>query len=160
VWLVAAKHPIVPTLDRTKADLIFRLSLGELGVPIVRQWVMWSAVTLAARSKHRFGKVVMGLWVVAALTGATLAVYAIATARWTPAAAATAGPFVLAPLWGRQWNAGVVAGYAFVAMAPPTMAVLLVYWCVYSPLELLLRAGRAIKNRTADVPGPPSYRKT
>lgn len=158
-WLVAAKDPIVATLDRTKADLIFRIALGELGVPLVRQWVMWSAVTLASRSKHRLGKLVMGLWVIAALAGTTITIYGLATGRWTLVAAA-AGPLVLAPLWGRQWNAGVVCGYALVAMGPPTLAVLLVYWCVYAPLEVVVRWGRAVKNRTSDVPGPPAYRKT
>lgn len=36
-----------PTIDRVEADKIFREAMAHLGVPFLRRWVMWSAVSLA-----------------------------------------------------------------------------------------------------------------
>ncbi|HVF06385.1 MAG TPA: DUF1353 domain-containing protein [Frankiaceae bacterium] len=33
-------------LDRTEADRIFRNAMGELGVPFLRRWMMWAAVSV------------------------------------------------------------------------------------------------------------------
>ncbi|WP_432494522.1 DUF1353 domain-containing protein [Kineococcus auxinigenes] len=132
-------------VDRVSADRLFRRALRDLGVAPLRREVMWAGVSVVTaltgplRSTWRS-------WLAAAATAAlvlvvgTLAVVDLLDlarvlpwmgqrAWWvellTGAAAALTVPLLAAPLWGRRWRAGAVAGVAAAALLPVTVAVLL-----------------------------------
>lgn len=81
---------IGPEVDRVEADRIFREAMAHLGVPLLRRWVMWSAVSLATFLGPRPGSMgrMAAVWrwlrillVLAALGSLTVGALAI----WTDA---------------------------------------------------------------------------
>jgi hypothetical protein len=117
---------------RAQADQEFLNALDELNVPPVRSRVMWAAVTLATRWttnwRRRAGIV---LWLIAALAGTAAFGFGAFTGRPQVMIIAALGPLVGAALWGGQFAAGVVAGYALLLIAVPTatcVAAYSVYW--------------------------------
>lgn len=153
--------PTMAPRDRVIADRVFLSTMDELNVPPVRGRVMWSAVALATRWCMRpWGQVGVALWALGVITGTSLLLWGIATATWWVAALALAGPFAGAFLWGRQYWAGVIGGYALWIVAVPSLSALGVYYGVYWPLEQVVRVvrSRLPSNRAEPVPGPPSYK--
>lgn len=154
-----AKAHIGPDVDREEADRILRDAMASLGTPVVRRWLMWTAVTLATafvtlRPRLRWAPVVAGTLLVIGGLGvlATLDLLDIADVlpwmgdRSWPIELATGGamallvPLVLSVLWGRLWKAGATAGVALALLLHVTAAVALVYG-VYWVLERVVSAG-------------------
>lgn len=55
----------VPQATLRKANMVFRHAMWESGVPWLRRWFMWSAVTLAMLAKTPLGAVRVGAWALA-----------------------------------------------------------------------------------------------
>ncbi|WP_337062875.1 DUF1353 domain-containing protein [Kineococcus sp. G2] len=136
-------------VDRVAADRLFRRALRDLGVAPLRRELMWAGVSVVTALTGPL-RTTWRAWVAAAVTGAlvlvvgTLAVVDLldlaralpwmgARPWWvellTGAAAALTVPLLAAPLWGRRWRAGAVAGVAAAALLPVTVAVLLATAC-------------------------------
>ncbi|WP_432482992.1 DUF1353 domain-containing protein [Kineococcus esterisolvens] len=136
-----ARRPV----DRLAADRLFRRALRDLGVSRLRRAVMWAGVSVVtaltgpARRSWR-------AWAAAAVTAAVVLVLGTlatvdlldraavlpwmgARAWWaellTGALAALVVPLLPAPLWGRHWRAGAVAGVAAAFLLHVTVGVVL-----------------------------------
>lgn len=140
------KTHLGPDVDREEADRILRDAMASLGTPVVRRWLMWTAVTLATavstlRPRWRWVPVVVGtLLLVAALgTAATVDLLDIGDVLpwmgdrpWTAellggAVVAVLVPAALSVLWGRLWRAGFYAGLALALLLHVTALVAIVY---------------------------------
>jgi hypothetical protein len=146
--------------ERVKADLTLRDALDACYVPPVRSRLMWSGVSLATRCT--MGVVGIGgivLWALAALAGTFALVSGVSSMNLWLVLAGAFGPFLGALFWGRQYWAGVIAGYGLWLIAVPAIASLLGYG-VYWVLEQLVRIGRSlIPANKEPLPGPPSYKE-
>lgn len=150
-----AKTHIGPDVDREEADRILRDAMASLGTPVVRRWLMWTAVILATalstlRPRWRWVPLVVGTLGVVALLGAvaTLDVLDVADVLpWMgdrPWAVELAGgsvfalvvPLAISALWGRLWRAGAIAGLAVALLLHVTVVVAAVYG-IYWVIELL-----------------------
>jgi hypothetical protein len=138
-WLIPQPtDPPIPGMTDQYADRYFRFMLDDLGVPLIRRWLMWAAV--AARSRWQQGvlqKVLLSTWVVASIGGMITFVYGWATGDTTIAIVAALAPFVFALAWGRQYAAGIVAAYSAPWILPPTLFALGGY-AVYLALEFIV----------------------
>ncbi len=160
------KTHIGPDVDREEADRILRDAMASLGTPVVRRWLMWSAVTLATafstlRPRWRWAPLVVAtLLAVAALgVAATLDLLDVADvlpwmgeSPWYLELAlgsvfAVLIPLVVSVLWGRLWRAGAIAGVALALLLHVTVAVALVYG-IYWIVE------RAVSAREGASPSP------
>lgn len=102
-----------PHADRVAADLHFRHALLRSNVPPVRAWLLWTAVALGTRLRLRWhGLAGMVAWFAAALAGNTLLIAGLWTTTPWLVLVALLAPVPSAWLWGHQWRAGLVAGYA------------------------------------------------
>jgi hypothetical protein len=146
-----------PPADRVAADLLFRYALIHSKVPPARAWLLWTAVTLATRWSMRLAsRASIVLWFIAALTGTALFAIGILTASATFVAVAALAPLVFSALWGRQWRAGVVAGYAFWLAVAGSLPAYLAYQ-VYRGVEwVALRLWR-LSRKDIEVEPPPSF---
>ena len=144
---------------RIEADTIFRDALGELGVPWIRRWIMWAAVSLNTTWKAGLlGKLRLVVWGIGVL---------VATAFFWQhafAAATVLGPWPAVLVFGRGmgWDLtvaaglslvfapriglGLVAGATVVLVFIPTIAVLGVLG-VYLGLEVIARVALWLYNR-------------
>jgi hypothetical protein len=115
-------------LDPVEADLEFRKALRASDVALLKSWVLWTGVTLGTRAQRlgRWPKAAIVAWFAAALTGTGLLVYGLTGPHWVWVTVALVAPVPFAGLWGRQWQAGLIAGYAFwpvlFGSAPPFLA--------------------------------------
>lgn len=138
-WLIPQPGtPAIPGMTDQYADRYFRFMLEDLGVALIRRWLMWAAV--AARSRWQqglFQKVLLSLWIVASVGGMIAFVYGWATGNTPMVIAATLAPFVFALLWERQYGAGIVAAYSAPWILPPTILALGGY-VVYLALEFIV----------------------
>jgi hypothetical protein len=138
-WLIPQPStPAVAGMTDQYADRYFRFMLEDLGVPLIRRWLMWAAV--AARSRWQQGllqKVLLSLWIVASVAGMAAFVYGLTTGNVAIVAAATLAPLVFALLWERQYGAGIVAAYSAPWILPPTIFALAGYG-VYLILEFIV----------------------
>jgi hypothetical protein len=133
--------------DRERADRIFRDAMGEQGVPIVRRWLMWAAVSIGTIVTTRRWKLVpIAVWLLgwAALAFrltppfASWDVWVFNTLTripwWWAGIAAVAGPPVLAVLWARRYLVGVISAYGAFLFAVPLFAIVLALG-VYTVVE-------------------------
>jgi Protein of unknown function (DUF1353) len=149
-------------LEPVEADLEFRKALRASGVALVKSWVLWTGVTLGTRWERlgRWPQAATVAWFAAALAGTGLLVYGLTGPHWLWVTVALVAPVPFAGLWGRQWRAGLIAGYAFwpvfFGSAPPFLA-----YQVYRAAERLASAlGRLRPEpRQTVLPPPPSYSK-
>ena len=122
-WLIP--QPVDPPLagmTNEYADRYFRFMLGDLGVPLIRRWLMWAAT--AARSRFTSGwvnAVALVVWVLASIVGMITFVVGLFMGNVTAVVAATFAPFLFAGLWGSQYGAGIVAAYSAPWILPPTL---------------------------------------
>jgi hypothetical protein len=119
-------------------DRYFRFMLEDLGLPVIRRWLMWAAV--ASRTRWQQGllhKLLLSLWVAASAAGMTAFVWGLATGNIAMAVAATLAPFLFALLWGRQYGAGIVAAFSAPWILPPTVLALAGFG-VYLALEFII----------------------
>ena len=108
-----AELPTDWVLPPERADRLFRDMLLASGVPPVRSYLMWAAV--AARTRWKTAtrrRVGLAVWALAAAVGTGALVIALAQQLWAVAAVALTAPVAASALWGGQWPAGVIAGYA------------------------------------------------
>lgn len=147
--LIGADPPIEGLTD-AQADRYFRYILEDLGVPLIRRWLMWAAVAYRTRrcagGLKRLG---ITLWFVASILGMLAAVLALVMGEWGVLAAAVAAPLAFAALWGRQYVAGLVASYSAPWLVPPTLFGALGF-IVYSALERLV--GSVVRPRPRRQP--------
>ncbi|WP_299052468.1 DUF1353 domain-containing protein [uncultured Nocardioides sp.] len=156
-------------VTRVQADRVFRDAMADLGVPPVRRWLVWSAVTVATMVDGRatgWGPVrrwwfrgvavltlavtlVLGVLATLDLAGAGLGVPWIGDGPTglrllQGVAAAVVLPCLLALLWGRFVVAGLVTNVALALLLHLTAALVATY-LLYAALEALVRgASRAV----------------
>jgi hypothetical protein len=146
-----------PPADRVEADLRFRKALILSKVPPVRAWLLWTAVSLGTRWSMRLAsRAGIVLWFVAAIAGSALFTSGIWTWSVALLAVAVLAPLAFSALWGRQWRAGVVAGYAFWLAVAGSLPAYLAYQ-VYRGVEwVALRVWR-LRKADIEVESPPSF---
>jgi Protein of unknown function (DUF1353) len=132
---------IGPPVTRRQADVLFRDALAELGVPVIRRWLMFAGVsvpTIAERGKRRWlaiGTFVTALTVLVAAQ--TLDLFdtewfelpwmgdrAFVVELLIAFAVPTALTVVLLPLWWGWWRVGLVIGLVLTFIAVPLLFVL------------------------------------
>lgn len=154
--LVRNGDALDPKVPRHRADDVFRIALGELGVPYLRSLIMWSAVVLATRWRlSPTARAAIVVWALAALAG-------VATLIWTAliphplAVVPLLAPLPFALLWGRrEFVAGVVGGYTLWFISLPTVINFLAYgayWTMENIVRLLVWIGTAGARRRAKPP--------
>jgi Protein of unknown function (DUF1353) len=145
--------------ERQRADRCFVEMMDATQVPFVLSRVMGTAVSLATRWRGPFlAKVGIVLWGLLAGVGiAALIVGLITLTPWLIALSLLL-PALGGLLWGRQFVAGVVGGYALPVIAAPAVAALLGYW-VYWVIEMAVRGIRSLFHHDADkeLPTPIGY---
>lgn len=153
------KTHIGPDVDREEADRILRDAMASLGTPVVRRWLMWTAVILATavstlRPRWRWVAAVAGTLLAVAGLGvvATLDLLDIADVLpwmgdrgWVAelaggAAFAVVIPLGLSLLWGRLRAAGAIAGLALAGLLHVTLAIVAVYG-IYWVVEKVASSG-------------------
>lgn len=156
-----------PQVDRVEADLIFRRALIALGVSRARAWLMWTAVAAAtvfvAGSWAQRVRVTLGLTCVVLIgvvaTGELMDLWSVlpwmGQRSWwqelaTGAVASVLIPAALAPLWGRQWSAGLIAGVAL-AWLVHVSAVLITLAGIFAVVERV--SGRSARPPDTDHSG-------
>lgn len=117
-----------PLGDDTLSDRFFREMMRSAGVPWLKRWIMWAAVAL--RSRWAVGgirRTSVVLWILLAAAGITSFVWAVGSAlfdwsrpvdTWALVVIALLLPFAAAPLWGKQYGAGLVAATAALWILP------------------------------------------
>jgi hypothetical protein len=133
-------------IDRETADRIFRSGMADLGTTRLRQWLVWTAVSLASMVARPFRDHWRSWLVVVATIGTIAVLGTLATVdlfdrkellpwmgsrpTWLEALTGAVGamvvPCLLAILWGRRWRAGLIAGVALALLLHVTVAVVLV----------------------------------
>lgn len=158
VGATEGKTHIGPDIDREEADRILRDAMASLGTPLVRRWLMWTAVILATafstlRPRWRWAPLVVGTLLLVAALGVIATLDLIDVADVLPwmgdrpwatelllgAAFAVLVPLVASVLWGRLWRAAAIAGLALALLLHVTVVVATVYG-IYWLLERLASA--------------------
>ena len=165
------KTHIGPDVDREEADRILRDAMASLGTPVVRRWLMWTAVILATafstlRPRWRWAPLVVGTLAAggrargggdarsarrrrrAAVDGRPTVVRRGGARR---RCSRSSCPLLVSVLWGRLWRAGAIAGIALALLLHVTVVVATVYG-IYWVLE---RAGLGVGGRVAERQGQP-----
>jgi hypothetical protein len=163
--LITTAPALLPENQRLRpadADLIFRQAMRDCGVPVVKAWIMWSAVALRTRWHHSpLAAAAIVLWFLAALTGTALAVAGLLTARPGLTVVALLAPFPFSVLWGAQWQAALVAGYAFwlaVFGSGPAFLAYHVYWLIEAAVRVARGLHPANRGPDADLAMPPAFK--
>ena len=140
-------HPI----DRVSADLVFRRAMRDSYIPLIRRWLVWSAVTLGTiwngseswtRARHlRYLVAAVGSLLVVAGLGVVATLDLLDVVAWLPWMGADRGflleligglagavvvPLLLALTWGRFAIAGAVTGIALAVLLHATVLLLAV----------------------------------
>ena len=154
--------PEAQRVDPGVADLVFRDAMLDCGARVLQTWVMWAGVTLRTRV-HRSALIVAGivLWFAAALTGTAALVVGIATSSLMLVLVAILAPIPFAFLWGRQWTAGLIAGYSFwivVLGFTPSWVAYQLYRLAELIVQLVTRRRPATPKAGAAEP-PPAFAK-
>jgi len=146
-------------IDPAVADLLLREMLLASGVPPIRSYLMWSAVTAHTRWRSRTGRRwTMLAWGVTAAVGTLVLALGLARGDLATVAAALVAPVVAAGLWGRQYLAGLIAGYAVwwaVIGAVPAWMAYKLYQGVEGLVWLARRGWRDRGGRRAPEPPAP-----
>lgn len=139
-------------LPPRSADLLFRETLLASGVPPVRAYLMWAAVT--ARTRWRTGvlpRLALLAWALAATIGTVALVVGLVWGPVLVAGVALVAPIPASALWGGEFRAGLVAGYAvwwaLVGAAPAWIA-----YKLYQGVEGLVWLVRWRRRVRAGVP--------
>lgn len=150
-------------IDRVSADLLFRRAMRDSYIPLIRRWLVWSAVTLGtiwhgseswSRRQHlRYLVAAIGSLVVVAALGVAATLDLFDVVAWLPWMGADRGfalelvgglagavviPLLLGVTWGRFAVAGAVTGIALAVLLHVT-ALLLVLTAAYQVAERVAR---------------------
>jgi hypothetical protein len=126
-------------LPPAAADRLFREALRASDVALVKAWVLWTGVTLLTRWRTRpWGRAGIVAWFAAALAGTGLLILGAGTGQPVLVAIALVAPMPFAALWGPQYTAGLIAGYAFWPVAFGSVPGWLAYQ-VYQGVEQVVR---------------------
>ncbi len=137
-------------IDRVAADLVFRRAMRDSLIPIIRRWLVWSAVTLGtilhgsgrwSRREHlRYLLVAIGTLAIVAALGVAATLDLFDVVAWLPwmgddrgfvlelvggLAGAIVIPLLLGLTWGRFAIAGAVTGIALAVLLHVTVVLLL-----------------------------------
>ena len=137
--LAALLHDHLQDDDRVsseEADLLFRDSMGEIGVPLARRWLMWAAVGLRTEKNRGGWRMVRAVaWVVlfaAAALALSVGLVAGALSGWGPlltaigaVAGVVVGALVVSVVWGRLWALGSLTAVGLVFFSLPVLLVLI-----------------------------------
>jgi hypothetical protein len=138
-----------------EADRLFRVALRASGVALVKSWMLWTGVTLLTRWRRAlWSRAAIVAWFAAALAGTTLLLWGTASGNLVLVAVALVAPVPFAGLWGRQYVAGVIAGYSFWWVAFGAGPAWLAYQ-LYRAVELLALALGRLRPPDKRTPLPP-----
>ena len=150
--------PLPPQAQLTpvEADLEFRKALRASDVALVKSWVLWTGVALATRALRlgRARTAAMVAWFAAALAGTGLLAYGLTGPHWLWITVAMVAPVPFAGLWGKQWQAGLIAGYAFWPVVFGSVPPFLAYQA-YRLSEWLATALGKLRPKARQTPLPP-----
>ena len=160
---VATERPDPDPIDRVGADLVFRRAMRDSCIPLIRRWLVWSAVTLGtiwhgsedwSRRQHaRYLAAAVGSLLVVAVLGVTATLDLFDLVAWLPWMGADRGfalelfgglagaiviPLLLGLTWGRFAIAGAVTGIALAVLLHVT-ALLLAVTALYQVAERVAR---------------------
>jgi hypothetical protein len=152
---------IGPPVTRREADTLFRDALGELGVPVIRRWLMFAGVslpTIAERGKLRWLAIGAFVTILTALVAAqTLDLFDTEWFRlpwmgdqwfvWElliAFAVPIALTVVLLPLWWGWWRVGLAVGWLLTFAAVPLLFVLS---CIGAYLVLEALVSKLVEGR-------------
>ncbi|MDZ5621688.1 DUF1353 domain-containing protein [Nocardioides bizhenqiangii] len=147
---VATRYPPgTDPIDRVGADLVFRRAMRDSYIPLIRRWLVWSAVTLGtiwdgseswSRRRHlRYLVAALGSLLVVAALGVAATLDLFDVVAWLPWMGADRGfllelvgglagavviPLLLGVTWGRFAVAGVVTGIALAVLLHVTFLLL------------------------------------
>ncbi|MBT8492934.1 MAG: DUF1353 domain-containing protein, partial [Deltaproteobacteria bacterium] len=122
-------------MTEVHADRYFRFMLADLKIPLIRRWLIFTAVALRTRfASGGLARLSLTLWILGSIAGHGVAIYAAVAGTWWLFAAAALAPVLFAGLWGRQYGAGIVGAYSAPGILPPTLLGVIGYW-VYWILE-------------------------
>ena len=150
-------------IDRVGADLVFRRAMRDSGIPLIRRWLVWSAVTLGtiwhgseswSRRQHlRYLIAAFGSLLLVAALGVAATLDLFDVVAWLPWMGADRGlllelagglagaiviPLLLGLTWGRFAIAGAVTGIALALLLHVT-ALLLGLTVIYQAAERVAR---------------------
>lgn len=124
------------SVSSAQADVLFRDSMGQTGVPLTRRWLMWAAVALRTQWKQGGLQAVrVALWVaifaIAALVLWTkVALDLVTDFGWEAigflalaVAATVVVPLALSWVWGGLWRIGALGGIALMTFTVPVVLV-------------------------------------
>ncbi len=150
-WLIPQPStPPVPDMTDEYADRYFRFMLEDLGVRLIRRWLMWAAVATRTRwARGWLQKLLLSVWVATSLGGMTVFVSSWLKGDILAVILAALAPLVFASLWQRQYGAGIVAAYSAPWILPPTILALAGY-LVYLLLEFIV--GLIVPSRSGTRP--------
>lgn len=140
------KTHIGPEVDREEADRILRDAMASLGTPVIRRWLMWTAVILATavstlRPRWYWAPLVV-LTLLAVVSLGVLATLDLFDAwdvlPWMEdrpwfaellagAVFAVVIPLAISLFWRRLWRAGAIAGLTLALLLHVTIAIVVVY---------------------------------
>jgi hypothetical protein len=156
-----SKLPASQRMSATEADLLFREALLACDVPVVKSWLLWTGVALRTRFSLRpFGQIGIVVWFIAALAGTATLIDGLIANLPLLVALALIAPIPFAVLWGRQFRAGLIAGYAFWLVVFGSLPAWLAYQ-VYRAVEYVARFVLRFRGRETGAlpPSPPAFSK-
>jgi hypothetical protein len=134
-----SKLPADQRMSATEANLLFREALLACDVPMVKSWLLWTGVTLGTRFGLRpWARIGIVVWFIAALAGTAAFIYGLVGNLPLLLALALIAPIPFALLWGQQFPAGLIAGYAFWLVVLGSLPAWLAYQ-VYRAVEDIAR---------------------
>lgn len=141
-----SKSHIGPNVDREEADRILRDAMASLGTPLIRRWLMWTAVIMATamsvlRPRWYWPALVITTLLTIGVLGCLATIDLIDAADVLPwmgdrpwfvemysgAMFAVLIPLAISVLWRRLWKAGAIAGVTLALLLHVTAAVVSVY---------------------------------
>jgi len=156
------KSHLGPDVDREEADRILRDAMANLGVPLIRRWLMWTAVILATawltlRPRAYWIGVVLVTLLGVGTIGAIATLDLLDVWNVLPwmgerpwydeivggAIFAVLTPLALSVIWGHLWKAGAIAGIALAFLLHVTVAIIVVYG-IYWIAETLVSAPQGV----------------
>lgn len=162
-YLATGYPPDEDPIDRVGADLVFRRAMRDSGIPLIRRWLVWSAVTLGtiwhgseswSRRQHlRYLIAAFGSLLLVAALGIAATLDLFDVVAWLPWMGADRGfllemagglagaiviPLLLGLTWGRFAIAGAVTGIALALLLHVT-ALLLGLTVIYQAAERVAR---------------------